>query len=149
MTVLPVSANDVQPIGRPLKIAIAGGLQAVNVLLPAFHAVPNFQVVALAARNPDNLRAAAAQFGVPKVRAGWEPLAHDSEIDVVALALPAAIQAVAALRLAEVGKHLFCEKPLAATYADAERIVSTVAQMNRKAIVHFGFRFVSAFEAFR
>lgn len=146
MTALNVSAND--SITRPLKTAIVGGLQAINVLLPAFESVPDFQITALGARHPESLHSVAARLGLKKIYGGWEPLVNDVEIDVVALALPAAVQAPAARRLAEAGKHLFCEKPLATTYADAERIVSAVATAERKAIVHFGFRFVDAFGAF-
>ena len=148
MSTPAVPAKD-RSAARPLRTAIVGGLQAINVLLPAFEAVPDFQVVALGARHPARLHDAATRLGIKKVHAGWEPLLDDPEIEVVALALPAAVQAQAAPRLAKAGKHLFCEKPLATTFADADRIVSAIADANRSTVVHFGFRFVAAFQAFQ
>ena len=141
------TAASPRPDGGPLRTAIIGGLQAVNVLLPAFHAQPGFQVTTLCARNTAPLAPLAQKFSVATVCAQWEQIANDPSIDVVALAVPASVQGPVALGLAQAGKHLFCEKPLAANYADAERIVMAMAVSGRRAIVHFGFRFVPAFAA--
>lgn len=141
------TAASPRPDGGPLRTAIIGGIQAANVLLPAFHAQPEFQVTTLCARNTTQLGPLAQKFSVANVCEQWEQIANDPSVEVVALAVPAAVQAQAALGLAKAGKHLFCEKPLAANYADAERIVQAMAASGRRAIVHFGFRFVPAFVA--
>lgn len=133
---------------KPFRTAIVGNLQALNVLLPAFQAVPDFKVVALCGRNPERLRSAAIKASVSKVYEGWEPLVDDGEIDVVALALPASIQGDAAVQLAKAGKHLFCEKPLAATLEAAKAVCDAVTTHQRIAVVNFGFRMVEAFRDF-
>jgi len=107
----------------PFRTAIVGNIQALNVLLPAFRAAPEFHVTTLAGRNGEALRAAAAKAGGLRVVPGWGDLVADAEIEVVVLALPPFLQSPAALELAAAGKALFCEKPLAADLASAEAML--------------------------
>ena len=130
-------------------MAVVGNLQALNVLVPAFQAVPSFEVAALCGRNEQAIRSAAAQAGISKCHRDWESLVDDKEIEVVALALPAFLQAEAAVKLAAAGKHLFCEKPLAADLAGAQAVCAAVAASQRMATVNFGFRLVEAFRDFQ
>lgn len=137
------------PMKTPFRTAIVGNIQALNVLLPAFRAVPEFQVTTLAGRNAEVLRTAAAKTGVARVVPGWKALAADADVDVVVLALPPFLQSPAAAGLAAAGKHLFCEKPLAADLAGAQAMVSAVAAAERQAAVNFGFRMIEAFRDFQ
>jgi predicted dehydrogenase len=134
---------------KRFQTAIVGNLQAINVLLPAFQALPQFEVAALCGRDRQRTRLAAAQAGVAATYESWQPLVDDPAIEVVALALPPFLQSQAAIGLARAGKHLFCEKPLAANLAEAEAVRAAVADMKRTAVVNFGFRMVEAFRDFR
>jgi|GEM_PF-3471686 len=130
------------------SVAVVGNFQALNVLLPAFQAVPDFDVVALCGRNEAVIRSAAAKAGIPKCFRDWKSLVEDKTIEVVALALPAFLQPEAAVNLAAAGKHLFCEKPLAVNLADAQAMCDAVTKYQRLATVNFGFRLVEAFRDF-
>ena len=99
------TAASPRPDGGPLRTAIIGGIQAANVLLPAFHAQPEFQVTTLCARNTTQLGPLAQKFSVANVCEQWEQIANDPSVEVVALAVPAAVQAQAALGLAKAGKQ--------------------------------------------
>ena len=133
---------------KKYPVAVVGNWQALNVLVPAFQAVSSFEVAALCGRHEPSIRSAAARMGIAKCHRDWEPLAGDPEIEVVALALPAFLQAEAAVKLAAAGKHLFCEKPLAADLAGAQAVCAAVAANQRTATVNFGFRMVEAFRDF-
>src|SRR5262245_13041150 len=80
------------------RTAIVGTIQALNVHLPAFQAVPEFEVVALCSRNQERVKPMAAKLNLTKVLSDWQALANDPEIDAVALALPANLQGQAALQ---------------------------------------------------
>jgi predicted dehydrogenase len=134
---------------KPFQTAIVGNIQALNVLLPAFKAVPSFAVEALCGRDPELIRAAAAGAGVAKFYPAWELLVADPEIEVAVLALPPFLQSQVAVAMAAAGKHLFCEKPLAADLAGAQAIADAVAAHRRVAVVNFGFRMIEAFRDFR
>jgi predicted dehydrogenase len=53
---------------------------------------------------------------------------HDAGIDAVILCTPHSLHAGQTLAAAEAGKHVFCEKPLALTRADAEKSVAACRQ---------------------
>ena len=146
----PVGTNyPHKPVNNKYRVAVVGNLQALNVLTPAFLAVREFELAALCGHNEAAIRAAAARYGIAKCHRDWESLLNDPEIEVVALALPAAAQAVAAVKLAAAGKHLFCEKPLAADLAGAQAIRDAVAANRLTATVNFGFRMIEAFRDFQ
>lgn len=136
-------------VNKKYRVAVVGNLQALNVLAPAFHTVPEFEVAALCGHNEAAIHAVAARLGISKCYRDWELLLNEPEIDVVALALPAAAQAEAAVKLAKAGKRLFCEKPLAADLAGAEAICQAVADKQVAATVNFGFRMIEAFRDFQ
>ena len=136
-------------MSQKYRTAIVGSLQGLNVLLPAFQAVPQFEVVALCGRNESRTQAVAAQAGVGQVFSDWTQLLDQQDIDVVALALPPFVQGRAAVELAASGKHLFCEKPLATTLAEAQAICDMAARHQRVGVVNFGFRLIEAFRDFR
>lgn len=57
------------------------------------------------------------------LRTSYEELLADPDIDAVVLATPHSMHAGQILAAAKAGKHVFCEKPLALTRADAEAAV--------------------------
>ncbi|MBI3876856.1 MAG: Gfo/Idh/MocA family oxidoreductase [Verrucomicrobia bacterium] len=128
------------------NLAILGGGYGANVLLPAFAASPQFRVAALWTRSPAKVEAAAKAHHVERILTDWRELLDDKSIEAVAITLPPRAQAEIAAPLAAAGKHLFLEKPLAASLADAEAIAQAAAQSGAKVVVDFGFRFVSAFQ---
>lgn len=67
-------------------------------------------------------RAVADEWGVP-FTTDFERVLQDDQIDVVVLTTPHALHAQQVLKAAEYGKHVFCEKPLALTVADAVECV--------------------------
>ena len=84
------------------------------------------RLVAVASRAPE----AAARFGetfdVPRRYAPYEALLADPEVDAVYIALPNDLHAEWAVRCAEAGKHILCEKPLAMTQAEASSVIEHV-----------------------
>ncbi len=73
--------------------------------------------------EPDPSRAGfAAEHGLPITRDLGDAL-RDPAIDAVILCTPHRMHAAQVLAAAGAGKHVFCEKPLALTRADAERSV--------------------------
>lgn len=122
------------------RIAVAGcGRLAREVFLPILTRTPDAAVVALA--DPDDAALAEAARTAPgAVRsADWrDAVAHDA--DAVLIALPTALHAEAAIAALEAGRHLYLEKPLAATL-DEGRAVLARWTPGRAAMVGFNYRF--------
>lgn len=73
---------------------------------------------AAAVGSRDAHRAAADAYGVP-FTTDIESVLNDDGIQMVVLTTPHALHAQQVMRAAASGKHIFCEKPLALTVADA------------------------------
>lgn len=81
----------------------------------------------------------AAEFGFARWTTNWREVVDDPRVDVVDITTPNALHAEMAIAAAEAGKHIYCEKPLATTSADAARIVAAVAKAGVISIVGFNY----------
>jgi predicted dehydrogenase len=76
----------------------------------------------VASRDAARATSFAGEMGVPRVHATYEALLGDPEIEAIYVPLPNNLHAAWSIRAAEAGKHVLCEKPLAATAAEARAI---------------------------
>ncbi len=76
-------------------------------------------VSAVASRGAEKAFAFAAELGIPRSHPSYEALLADPDIDAIYIPLPNDMHAAWAIRAAEAGKHVLCEKPLTMTGADA------------------------------
>lgn len=85
----------------------------VNRVIPAMQKGQYSEVVALASRNLESARSAAARLGLPKAYGSYEELLADPEIDAIYNPLPNDMHISWSIKALEAGKHVLCEKPLA------------------------------------
>jgi predicted dehydrogenase/aryl-alcohol dehydrogenase-like predicted oxidoreductase len=86
------------------------------------------QLVAVGSRTRDRADAFGDQFDVPVRHGSYEALLADDRVDAVYLATPHPSHAELAIRAAEAGRHVLCEKPLALNHAQAMAIVEAAAE---------------------
>ena len=94
-----------------------------NVFIPALRATRRGEVAAVAGRDAGRSAAFAGDLGIPQVFSSYDALLASDAVDAVYLPLPNTMHEEWALRAAECGKHVFCEKPLADTAAAGQRMV--------------------------
>ncbi|QRP48034.1 Gfo/Idh/MocA family protein [Amycolatopsis sp. FDAARGOS 1241] len=78
---------------------------------------------AVAARSADRAREFATRFDIPKAYGSYADLLADPDVDAVYIATPHPMHAEWAIRAAEAGKHVLCEKPLTVTAPEAEKVI--------------------------
>jgi predicted dehydrogenase len=98
---------------------------------------PNLAVVADV--SEPLARSAARQFGFDRWVIGWEDLVADETVDVVDITAPNYLHREIALAAAEAGKHIYCEKPLALTAADAKDMYAAVEAAGVQTLVGFNY----------
>jgi NDP-hexose-3-ketoreductase len=91
-------------------------------MLPAMLAQPDIDVTAVASRDPAKAAAFAAELGCDPVT-GYEALLDRDDLDAVYVPLPVTLHAEWVERALLSGRHVLCEKPLTARFADSERLV--------------------------
>jgi predicted dehydrogenase len=126
----------------PIRIGILGAARIASMALvrPA-REVPEVEVVAIAARDPERARRFAARHGIGRVHATYEALLADPEIDTVYNPLPNGLHCEWTIRALEAGKHVLCEKPIAANAAEAERMAEAAERTGRRLVEAFHWRY--------
>jgi predicted dehydrogenase len=92
-------------------------------VLPAMQRSAYCDITAIASRNLDTARAAAAKLGIPKAYGSYEELLADPEIDAVYNPLPNDLHVPWSIKALQAGKHVLCEKPIAMSVAQAQEFL--------------------------
>jgi predicted dehydrogenase len=95
----------------------------IDKVIPATAAADRCEVVAIASRDLERARVAAFELGIARAFGSYEDLLADPDVDAVYNPLPNHLHAEWTIAAARAGKHVLCEKPLATTSADAERMI--------------------------
>lgn len=80
-------------------------------------------LVACASRNLERAQAFGERFAIPNCHGSYEDLLDDPEVDAVYISTPHPMHAEWAIKAAEAGKHILCEKPIAINHADTMAII--------------------------
>ncbi len=127
---------------RPLRFGILGAARiAPDALIKAAHNVPDAEVVAIAARDPVRAREFADAHGVPRVHATYDDLVNDPELDVIYNPLPNSLHCQWTIAALRAGKHVLCEKPIAANAAEAERMAKAADESGKILGEAFHYRY--------
>jgi predicted dehydrogenase len=98
-------------------------------------------------RDEQRARAAADRLGWAEVETDWRRVVERDDIDVVDVCTPGDSHAQIAIAALAAGKHVLCEKPLANTVDEAERMVEaarTAAARGVRSMVGYNYRRVPA-----
>lgn len=102
-------------------------------------AAGNARLVACADSDLARAQALANEYGA-EASADWQQLLRRSDVDAVIVATTHQWLGPISLAALQAGKHVLCEKPLALTAEEAERLVSTAASQNLKLKTGFNHR---------
>jgi predicted dehydrogenase len=102
---------------------------------PLFFDIPVKPVLkAACGRHETSLEAFARKWGWEETETDWKKLIARPDIDIVDVALPQHLHYEIVLAAAKEGKHIFCEKPLAMSYKQAEEMLKVCEDNN---VVHY------------
>jgi D-xylose 1-dehydrogenase (NADP+, D-xylono-1,5-lactone-forming) len=93
-----------------------------RALIPPITSLPRHSLRAVASRDAATAKAYAAEWDIPVSYGSYEALLADPEIDAIYNPLPNGLHAEWTIRAAQAGKHVLCEKPLALSVAEVDRI---------------------------
>ena len=95
----------------------------IEKVIPAMQQSAHCRIVAIASRELTRARAAADALGIPRAYGSYAELLQDPEIEAVYNPLPNHLHVPISIEAAAAGKHVLCEKPIALTAAEAEKLL--------------------------
>src|SRR5690349_14154300 len=112
----------------------------------AFRSAPTIFETALGAHlevvadiNLAAAQQAAQRFGFKRAVGSWQELVADPAVDVVSVTTPNALHHDIAIAALKAGKHVYCEKPLAADLAAAEEMAAAARSAKGKSLVGYNY----------
>lgn len=90
---------------------------------PAIRDLENCEFVAVSRARFDLAEPFAAEFGARKWHRTWEELIKDDQIDAVYVATPVHLHCEQTVAAAKAGKHVLCEKPMAMSVSECEKMI--------------------------
>ena len=102
------------------------------------------EIVALCARRMDKLEAAAKLDGAKLITGDWRQVVEHPDVDLVLVATPDALHHEVVMACAEHGKHMVCEKPVAANVSQAREMWDAYRDAGLGHFVPFWTRYVGA-----
>jgi predicted dehydrogenase len=126
----------------PLRIGVLGAAAIVPMALthPA-RSVPEVQVTAIAARDPQRAQRFADKHKIPRVHRTYDALLNDSDIDAIYNPLPNSLHAEWTIRALRAGKHVLCEKPFASNTHEAEEMAKAANETGLVLGEAFAYRY--------
>jgi predicted dehydrogenase len=106
-----------------LRIGVLGCANIARQFVRDVAPSPAVRVVAAASRQLGTAADFCAALGIARAHGSYEALLRDREVDAIYLPLPNSLHAEWAVKAAQHGKHVLCEKPLALSLAQARAMV--------------------------
>ncbi len=127
----------------PVRYAVVGlGHIAQVAMLPSFaHARSNSRLAAFVSSDPVKKRRLAARYDVPRTYTYEQYDECLAGVDAVYIALPNHLHAEFAIRAAQAGVHVLCEKPMAVTAADCGRMIEACEANRVKLMIAYRLHF--------
>lgn len=134
--------------GRKLRYGVVGlGHIAQIAVLPAFqHAKKNSQLAALVSDDPTKLKELGKQYQIEHLYdyEHFDECLREAELDAVYIALPNNMHKEYAIRAAEAGVHVLCEKPMAMNSQECIEMIEACEKNSVKLMIAYRLHFEEA-----
>ncbi|MFN2196483.1 MAG: Gfo/Idh/MocA family protein [Anaerolineales bacterium] len=104
-----------------------GLLSTANInraVIPAMRASARGELAAVASRSQASADAYAAKWEIPQAFGSYEDMLASDQIDAVYIGLPNHLHAEWSIKAMQAGKHVLCEKPLALSVEEVDRMAA-------------------------
>ncbi|MBD2871307.1 Gfo/Idh/MocA family protein [Paenibacillus arenilitoris] len=115
-----------------IRIGIIGTGQIGKMHIEKYKPIAGAEVVAVCDVNEAEAARVAAAHGIPHAHADFRELLKRDDLDAVDVCLHNHFHAPATIAALEAGKHVYCEKPIAGTYADGKAMADAAANFGKR-----------------
>lgn len=143
---MSAAAGETGKPARKIGIALVGlGRYSTNQLAPALQETENCRLAGIVTGSPSKADAWKKKYSIPDGNIynydNFDKIANNDDIDIVYVVLPIAFHAEFTIRAAEAKKHVICEKPMATTAEEAQRMVDACKANGVKLAIGYRLHF--------
>ncbi len=141
--VFPYGSLGCRPVSKKIGVCLVGlGSYSTNQLAPALQLTEHCELRGIVTGSPGKIPIWQKKYGIKDKNVysydTMERISDNPDIDVVYIVLPTGLHAEYAIKAANTGKHVWCEKPMAKTVAECEAIMEACAK--NKVKLSIGYR---------
>jgi predicted dehydrogenase len=126
----------------PLGVAIVGcGIGRTHIAQGYVRHPDKFRVVALCDVDAGRLAAVADEFGIARRTAAFDELLGMDNVHIVDICTPPYLHVAQVLAALSAGKEVICEKPIAASLAEIDRLIAVEQETSGRVLPVFQYRF--------
>ena len=127
---------------RVLNVAVVGlGIGKTHIAEGYAKHPDKFRVLAICDLDPKRLAAVGDEFHVPRRVTEFDEVLAMADIDVVDICTPPGLHVPQTLAVIAAKKHAICEKPLAGSLADVDKLIAAQRRAKHRIMPVFQYRF--------
>ncbi len=131
---------------RKIGYCIIGlGRISMGEFMPGVKLSDNCRITGIVSGHRDKAERVAQQYGVPASSIysyqDMERMRDNASIDAVYVALPNSMHAEYSIRAANAGKHVLCEKPMAVSVAECQKMIDACKKADRKLMIAYRLQY--------
>lgn len=126
---------------RKLRAAVVG-LSVGQYHVYDYFNSPSVEEIILCETDPKRLQEVGDGYGISKRYTDFSEMLEKEKPDIVSLAVPNFLHCPMAVQALDSGCHVLCEKPLARSAAEAQKMVEAMQRSGKRLMVNFNQRFM-------
>jgi len=135
---------------RILGMGVIGcGSIAQESHLPAIDRIASARLVAVADSDEPKAQLVSKKFRAERWYGDYRELLENEEVDAIDICTPTKYHAEIAVAAAQAGKHVLCEKPVALSLVQADRMISACSKNKVKLMIAHSRRFIPRYSTVR
>jgi glucose-fructose oxidoreductase len=109
-----------QPRGKSLGVALVGlGYYSTDLLAPALQETMHCHLAGIVTGSPEKIPVWQQKYGIADANVynydNMDRIANNDAIDIIYIVPPTGLHTEYSIKAANIGKHVWCEKPMART----------------------------------
>src|SRR5690606_16197384 len=127
---------------KPVVALVVLGYYSTDLLAPALQMTKHCTLSGIVTGTPSKAESWKKKYNIPDANIynydNFDTIADNPAIDVIYIVLPPSMHAEYSIRAAQAGKHVWCEKPMALTVEECQRMID--ACNKNKVKLSIGYR---------
>jgi len=124
-----------------IRIGIIGVGQIGKAHVERYQKIKDAEIIAIADIDESELNRVATQYKIPNIYTDFRQLLKRDDIVAVDVCLHNNLHMPVTVAALQAGKNVYCEKPMAGAYCDAELMLRTAQELGRKLTIQLNTLF--------